>query len=342
MSVDSRLRFGHGVVFVLMVLISGCASLPPERERQSFVTDRELTVVSLTREGLYFFSRSRFVDAEFKFRQALYLAPDASNIQVNLAITLKNQGVFLESRKIFETLLIEEPDSAEYLSGLAHVYFEEGDYPNSERLFKKVVEVSIDQSNLETAAKAARSLAVLYFKNGDEDQALCYSMLGMAFRNDPIEVYRHARLLNATGFPFVAKEVVSEFVGRTKVKQNVELLYELGLSHFALDEFREADELLELASSLNKAALGLDAELALLRLLTTEILEENEIDASVDGADSDLDPAPKQTESDVVDEEDPLTTMFNGKPLESTAALYWPLNLLEILSDRIPIEDTSS
>ena len=65
-----RYRLPIGVI-LLIVLLFGCALPEPEGPEQEFVPDREIQVVSLTREGLAYAKRSRLVDAELKLRQAV-------------------------------------------------------------------------------------------------------------------------------------------------------------------------------------------------------------------------------------------------------------------------------
>lgn len=230
----------HAIAIAL--LLSGCA-LPAPDERQSFVPERELDVVSLAREGLAYYKKSRFVDAEFAFRRALYKHPGAPNLRANLAAALRETGQFAEAEDILLALHGTAKKSTEYAAALGQLYLRREDYTSARKFYTLALELALKSQEFADASGFARSLAVIAFRIGDEAEALCQSALALLLREDATEMRRHARLLLATNRVDKARTVLTAYLNQAAGNRDPELMHQLAMAQFALGNYREAADL---------------------------------------------------------------------------------------------------
>ena len=186
-------------VFFIGVFV-GCAMPVSHRTDQDAVPERDLLGVSLTREGLSLYHRTRFAEAELKFRQALYLFPTATNLKENLAASLEGSGQIDEAVAIYQELLSSQPDSIRYRIALGRSEAARGNYREAQAHWDESLKRSIDRGETARAADVARTYASYYFRRGNEEQARCYSALALQFRPSAEELAAHTRILNSGGF----------------------------------------------------------------------------------------------------------------------------------------------
>lgn len=194
---------------VLLAAIAGCAAPGVEIE-QSFVSRPEAVAVRLAREGASYFAQGRFVDAEFRFRQALYLFPRVFNLRFNLAASLGRGGAFAESEQILRELLTESPGNLAVREAVAELFYSSGRFAEAARWYDELLEESVTEGKAELSARYAQSLAVLSFRIGEEERALCYSQRALAFAPSVAQLYRHARLLIALGLARQSQDLVNK------------------------------------------------------------------------------------------------------------------------------------
>ena len=295
-----------------------CALPPPARENQNFIPDEELLTVSLVQEGLFYFSRSRYFDAEVRFRQALEIFPGAENMSSNLAVVLEYQGQFDESEAIYRELLPRRPDDTRILAGLARLYNRSRRFKEAADYYQRALNVAIELEDWERAAQFARSLAALKFKIGDEGAALCYSHEALQLRRSEDEVARHTRLLVAAGYYGKARAELAGYTEDRTAGVSGTLLHSAALAYYGLGDLEGAARLEGLA--LDKgSALGLESEMRLVRFAAAgfkEVLADNrELE--------DDKPSPAEAA------EDPVEAFFAGGAYLRGVMLYWPPNLIE-------------
>ncbi|MEZ4754633.1 MAG: hypothetical protein R3A13_10075 [Bdellovibrionota bacterium] len=162
-------------ILVFACLICGCALPTPERVEQDFVPDVEIQGAALVREGMYYFRKSRYFEAEASLRKAEYLFPEADNIKASLAVVLQAGEQPEESVSIFKKLIEANPDVIEYQIGLARVYYANTDYDLADELYEKVYQLILSEAEFQSASTIARSLSALNFRIGNEVSAYCYS-----------------------------------------------------------------------------------------------------------------------------------------------------------------------
>ena len=188
-----------GCMLVGMLALWGCA-MPPQEQAERAVPERDLNAVSLAREGLSLYQRTRFAEAELKFRQALYLFPEATNLRENLAAALEGTLQFDEAADIYSQLLQREPESIRYRMALARVSAAAGMTERARQLYGEGFDRAIERGDEGRAGDVARSFASFLYQRGREEDARCFSELAAHYRKTTQQQAAHARMLNASGY----------------------------------------------------------------------------------------------------------------------------------------------
>lgn len=305
----------------LVWFLHGCVIVPDTREHQEFVGDREIEGVNLVRKGLSSFQRSRFIDADFAFRQALYLYPDLNNVKFNLALTLEQLGLFEEAESILQGLMKDKAEALAYLDALGHIYYSAERYGEAEKLYQQSLDLALEREDNARAAVISRSLAVLYYKIGREEEALCASLNAFAFQNNLEQVKRHARLLNSLAFYARALSAVEQYwkgkVDRTGPNSfEPELVQQAALAHFGLGQFEESINVIEPIRTKPGLDPVLVSELDAIHFLAERRQRETEGASAVNDSEDEAEE----------DEEIPQLLLSD---LSDERLLYWPGELIE-------------
>lgn len=266
----SKIQGLFGLAFVFLLV--SCAPPPPTRSAQTFVPDAELSAVKIAREGLALFSRSRYVDAELKFRQVMRLNPNAHNVKFNLAVTLERMGVYEEAAAIYGELLKKEPKSLQYLLALGHLQFSARAFKDARATYEKALAVAFEAGDIATCISIAESISALEFLRGNEEAAFCYSKLVLTLRSETSQVLRHAKLLVAFGRYAEARNFVTNYLEERAVAGDSALLHILALSSFGLGEYERAAEYERSALDAVSFDRKYEAEIHLVLALSEEML----------------------------------------------------------------------
>ena len=264
-SLRSGLGGGYGLLLGLSLGLSivGCAA-PPERLGPPVVPQRDTVAVRLYNEGLSYRAQSRLQDAEGAFRRALALFPKAANIRESLAQALIEQRLFVEGRKLYGEVMAAQPDKPELLTGIAASEALAGELQVALRWYQQALSGALEKGAFDRAASAARSMATIQFRLGDEGAAVCSSDLAYALRGSVDELQRHAMLLVAT-HRFTVASTVIETALSTGLERDPRLISLYALSRFGegrtTDAQLLADEAQQVAPRELRAELGLLARM---------------------------------------------------------------------------------
>ncbi|MGI6525751.1 MAG: tetratricopeptide repeat protein [Bdellovibrionota bacterium] len=328
----SKILSKRGIRSILIgvFIFSGCALPRKEVQEQSFVPKDDLVVVSLTREGLNYYSRSRFVDAEFKFRKALDVAPNAENILFNLAMTLIQENSFPDAEEILLRLLKKNPQSTKVMAALAQLYMAEHNYPFAQTYLKRAYQTALRWREFEKATDFARSLAVLHFMLGEEDLALCYSDSAFHLSHSSDEMCRHSKLLIAKGRADEAYSMILTFMAEKDLKKDPCLIQNLALASLADGNYDDSIKFSEIGMNLRKIE---PVALSILKLIHYGAKELSSQERALKYPDSakKISTSSQEEESDTT-EKTPFEEFYDGTALSTPYALYWPLRFLEFLN----------
>ena len=325
-------------VITLILFLAGCALPYDTSNQQNFVPEKELSSISYAREGLFYLKKSRFVDAEFMFRRALIIEPEAVNLQGYLAVALEKQGQYEEALRIYSKLLTLFPDSLFFRKGYAHTLYSAAQYDEAALAYQDVYllaaekfsKAMLDEEQEEVAkllrelSTIARSLAVLNFQVGNEELAKCFSDEALSYSATPEEKIRHTRLLIALSLYDNAAALVQ---GGAELPEadaadprflRLMALISSGQGKFedSLKYTRKAKESVSQAVSEDEFEIRLLEQVAMLK---TGAQPEKEIDKEEDQEDEDQ-------------EADPLSQI---NPLETALSLYLPLSVLEVIEEQL-------
>lgn len=311
-------------IFVLSLLfLSACALPAPEREAQEFVPDSELEAVSLVHEGLDFYNRGRFFDAELNFRLSLHLFPNALNIKENLAVVLRSEGLTDEALVLYKELLTVDPKSSRYLTGLAQTYVVAGEFALARKVYEQVLEQAIETGDNGLVSSHSRSLAVIAWRLGDEESARCHSEVAMRAQENAGELSRHARMLLAVGDFKTAQSLIESFSANHPEVKPASVLTISAMTKFAKSEFLESKEYLDEALAIRQVEPGLHYELSVMRELLNERL------AAASGNEA-------EPEHELSDEEaEEILNLFSKEAFNANVVLFWPAPLLEAYAGRL-------
>lgn len=295
--------------FGYLLLLSACAAPLPEGQRQSFVSSKEIQVVSLTREGLAYAKRGRMLDAELKLRQALYLAPDSIALKLNLAVVLDKQGGFEEAKALYLDLLEAKPESVQYRMGLAHLYFSQNDFSAAEKIYQDVYATGVERNDNSIIADAARSMAAMHFLVGAEEDAFCWSEIAFRASSGGEQLLRHARLLLGIGATSQSLELIEPLLRVDTANPRAIVMAAQG--YYDRHDNGEVRRVLERL----RYRQNLEPEVEFQKELLALLVEEKQ--------------AEKQEESKEEDEDqEDKAAVLDNDPLSGEIAIYWPLKML--------------
>jgi len=235
-------RFVSRLEYLILASLISCALPPKEQAEQLFVSQQDINVVSLYREGLAFYAKGRYCDAEFKFREALVIAPNADNILFNLANSLVKQGIFDEAEKILKNLYVLQFDETKCLSALALLFFEKKDFDQSLKYYRQAFNVALEWKEFQLASQFARNISVISFMLGREQDALCYADTAFSLVESESEACKFYRLLIALGNVDEVNQSLLRFINDNEIKNNVCLLQVMAMSYLANQDYANADK----------------------------------------------------------------------------------------------------
>jgi len=312
------------VGLVILGWFVGCAlPAPPDVELNDFVPPEEIRLAYLAKEAMWYFGRSRYLDAELKFRQILWLRPDLKNMKQNLAETLGREGLYEEAVQLYLELVQEDPQALSRLSGLARLYYMAGKFDLARLQYEKALAVAIDRNDLGLMAKLARSLAVLSFKVGNEEEAGCYSAQALLWGATPDEFLRHISLLMAMGYYNAAMNALKKYVLDNELERDPLFLHKRAMLSFALHKFDDAYAFETMAQ---EAALGRNVdpatqfEMNVVKFMAQRV----RLKLTAEGAkDTEIDQAGKEF----------LQALEIYALTNQAFTVYWPANLVEMLQE---------
>ncbi len=237
-------RFHLLTCVALVLLLSACALAPSERSEQHFVPALDLRAVELAREGLSYLSEDRYIDAESRLRQALYLAPNAQNLRLNLAVALEGNAQFDQAAQILEPLarVIDKKPPTDIFFRLAHLAAAQEHWDVAEKRYQQILDSAEETRDFVTAAKAANGLFTISRRLGRQRETLCCAYLLCVLKNDLPSAYEYARLLVQYDQPQAAESFISAFATDHNLLQEPRVTHLHSLISLARGQLKEAFE----------------------------------------------------------------------------------------------------
>lgn len=206
----------------IFFILSGCALPQPTNvERQDFLSKKEVVLARILRDAQADYNKGRLLDSELSLRQALLLAPDTTQIVLNLGRVLARNGQLEEAEEFFLSVLKRKEHDGAILNLAGEAFFESGDYTRAKKYFeraKMVVDESLGaESNALTPDadlidRTLRNVSTVYFREGDLIGALCLMDQAYARRASFDNVARLARIELALGDYWNAENRLTSFL----------------------------------------------------------------------------------------------------------------------------------
>jgi tetratricopeptide (TPR) repeat protein len=305
------------ILYLLILLFVGCA-LPKQApiETQDFISKRELLVARLVKQSHEDFLRGRMPDAELGLRKALLLAPDVTQISLNLGRTLARNGQIEEATQVLEGVLKRKPRDLKLINFIGESFYEAGETKIALNYFKRAL-VTIEQLKAEKIVVEPaliyltnRNLSTVNFKNGDLADSLCFMTQALEAQPGLDNMLRVVRVETALGAYQNAETRLSLFQQLTPGLNDARLFILRAIVRLALNQ---KDKAIEDINAALKREETIGEYVIEMRLLADALIEE----VPVEGEES--------IEEPEVDEEAVEQT------LSDLQRLYLPLSVLEIL-----------
>jgi tetratricopeptide (TPR) repeat protein len=228
------------LLIIWIVLLFVACALPREEETLNLsIPNEEIAAINYIREGLVFFSKKRFVDAEFKFRQADSLLPNTDIIIQNLAATLREQGNYEAAEELLLELIAKKT-RREYSLSLASVYSERGDTSAAIAIWQQILAQEYKSGRLNLMPSLLQNIASAEFSQGNEVTALCAYQERAQFFTDLSSQLQLARIYIGLGLAQTAQEYLTKLFKVNPNANNTEHWYLLSLAEFALGDYEDA------------------------------------------------------------------------------------------------------
>ncbi len=341
-------------LYISATFVAGCIT-PPQKATPSFISVKELTLVSKVKKGQDYARAGKLELAEVELRQALLLAPMAASIYNDVGFVLQGQRRFVEAEKFYLKSITLDSKSLQPKLNLARLYYETHHFNKSLESYlgllvdedfysDEVVSETNDLTNEleveeETEPEEAqselisvqntlsgavlsgvyRNIAQIYYKIGFIDEALCYSR--MAYLNGGMSVFQlgqHIRMLMSVDKTSIALELLKNSLATFKSTPPTNLFVDYGILLFNEGEKVLASQAFTRVLSLNSAY----DHRRTARLFRLYLMQSEE----------------KEEEADFIFE-----TLLEDEPslcknIEADRIGYWPIGLAEQIEEVLEIK----
>lgn len=300
--------------------LGGCAlPRPVAVERQDFVSKKDVLVASLVRQAQSDYLRGRYQDTEGGLRKALHLAPDTTQVSLNLARVLSKNGQLPEAMKIFERILLRKPKDFVLTTFVGESLYEAGEYEKAEQFFDRSLElIALAQKEMRPVETkdieaAERSKVVTAFRRSDIEGAICLAHETFVRGPNPENVIKLARLELAFGRYSQAEQRITSFLLSNPGTNDARIYLIRALAHLGQGLEDKGKEDLRAAQNREESIGDYSFELLVL-------------------SEAFLPPPPlEEGEEHTVEEEDTLSL----QELSAAQRLFFPLAVLKVLDENL-------
>jgi Flp pilus assembly protein TadD len=243
-------------LFSSFLFVLGCVT-PPNIQQSQVLPERELKLVATIKQGTDYAQGGRADLAEIQFRKALLLNPKLSNVYNDLGFALQSQDRLDEATAMYRKALQLEKYNVVAQENLARVEYLQGDIEQSIRDFEQVLTAldllppSVIHEATGQDYKPAdmqsiyRNLASAYYRQGEYDEAICYSRKTLDFAGIDFSVIgQHDRLLLSLEMVEDAVKLLNGAITALLENTPSKLLLDYGIALYANGDQQLAQEAL--------------------------------------------------------------------------------------------------
>lgn len=169
--------------------------------------------------GYGYLTQERYYPAEAAYRQAILMQPDVTDWKVGLARCLLETERYEDAIALFDTLLLDEPNNADYWMLQANAYLGKGESITAAKNLEVVRRMgAADLSTLTL-------LGDIYMNNQSPDLTLeaYLAATEIATTNDSKPLLRAAELLTRSGNYEQAKRIITQIRSQMKLPESADL-----------------------------------------------------------------------------------------------------------------------
>ena len=224
------------ILLSVILFAVGCALPREKRLPQVGIATPEIKAVNLTREGLALYDKSRFDEAEMKFRQALYLRSYSHSIKLSLAAALRSQLLYDEALSVLSSITGPEAQKVEVRLGLAATLFEAGRYDEAYALWGDLADQFASELEFSQLAVVLQNMAAGSFSEGYETEALCAYYKKSQVLGDISALSQFLRMFSAAGYYRKTYEMQLEMLEAQPDITDAEFWHILAVNAVALNQ----------------------------------------------------------------------------------------------------------
>lgn len=232
-----------------MLLLQGCI-VAPNIKKASVLNQDELKIVTYIQKGKDYTLSGRLDAAELVLRRAMLLAPENPTILNDLGYILHAQLRYSEALYFYMKALSRDPLRIETKQNIARLFFDAGDYEQAllryQDLLNYYIELEAQSKQPQTSniMLINRSLAQIYYRQGDLDEALCYSSKTFLFgaHSSPDQFTQHVRMLMSANMVESAKHILQSFIASSAGETPQSVLQDYGILLYYSGDYQLASE----------------------------------------------------------------------------------------------------
>ncbi|MCC6932674.1 MAG: tetratricopeptide repeat protein [Deltaproteobacteria bacterium] len=240
-------------ITLLLVLVFATSCVPaPKNIDANVVSSQEVKVATYLQNGRFYLNSGRFDLAEGNFRRALIFAPDNAAIYNDLGLSLQRQKRLAEALESVQKAVALEPELAIYQINLAALYYDNQQYSKGIDLLTALLfpEHLATENSAEFIKKQLspfqltliyRTLATLYYAQGDLESAICYSEKAAFSTSSDLEAGIHIRLLLTNEYLGMAYRFTQRHIENAK-SISPRIMLDYGIEFVAKEQMKLAFE----------------------------------------------------------------------------------------------------
>lgn len=232
-----------------MLFQQGCI-VAPNINKASVLDQNELKIVTYIQRGKDYTLSGRLDAAELVLRKAVRLVPKNPTVLNDLGYVLHAQLRFSEALHFYMEALDQDPLRIETKQNLARLFFDSGDYEQALLRYLDLLnyyvelEAQTKQGQTNELMLLNRSLAQIYYHQGDLDEAICYSSKTFLFgaQASPDQFTQHVRMLMSANIIDSAKKMLQNYIASAGGETPERLLQDYGILLYYSGDYQLAAE----------------------------------------------------------------------------------------------------
>lgn len=252
------------VGFFVLSALSSCVR-PPKVDTAQVIPAKELKLIATVKRGKDYTSAGRLDLAEYEYRKVIAAGVKNSSVFNDLGFVLQSFGRLKEAEATYRQALDYEPRNLVARDNLGRLMVLREDIADARKQFLRLLDdynTFTKRELLETLGQdygvsdlvgVYRNLSMLEYRDGNFDEAVCYSRRAYELNGDAVQTGQHARLLISLGLLPQALEILNKQSAAAPDNVPAKVLIDLMIVLYVTADYDQAGQVVE--SLINRADL---------------------------------------------------------------------------------------